>query len=328
MADDTTVRVVAIKLGGETEGYLVVDLQNTRDGLGVTATEQAATVFALELAKLRSAEQAELRLRGGMLNELFNYPRTDVPELLRQAKRLGCDLRAQHVVTMIRFRSDDAANATSGGLRRQRLAENIARVCRGMSGGSVVAERGNTVVLLIPSEDLPAAQRIVNRAIDQCRAADLPDVIAGIGSLTHGLGDYAQSLAEATRAVGSAARINHPGPVIRFDQLDFHQLILGARPSRDIAILARRVLAPLLDYDTCRGGALVHTIHVYLECNGNAEAAARKLNLHPNSLRGRLERISKLLDRDLADATTRLDLFLALETYTSLANTVPDDDAP
>lgn len=327
-ANDGTIRVIAIRLGGETEGYLVADLENTQDDLGVAAMEQATTVFALELAKLRSAEQAELRLRGGLLNELLNYPHTDVPELLRQAERLGCDLRARHVVAMVRFRSDDAAVGTAGSFRLQRLAQNLARVCRGISGGSLVAERGNAVVILTPADSLAAAQRIIEHGINQCRAAGLPDIVAGLGSMTSGLGDYAQSLAEAARAVGATVRLNRPGPITRFDQLDFYQLVLGARPRRDIALMARRVLEPLLDYDSRRGGALVHTTRVFLECNGNAEAAARNLHLHPNSLRGRLARIAELLGRDLADSTTRLDLFLALESYSAAPNTPAERRRP
>ncbi len=50
-----------------------------------------------------------------------------------------------------------------------------------------------------------------------------------------------------------------------------------------------------------------------------------QLNLHPNSLRGRLVRISDLLGRDLADATTRLDLFLALESCALLPDTISYD---
>ena len=77
----------------------------------------------------------------------------------------------------------------------------------------------------------------------------------------------AQSLAEAARAVDAASRLKPLGPVVRFDQLDFYQLVLGARPVQDIATMARRVLAPLAEYDALRGGALVHTIRVFLECN-------------------------------------------------------------
>ncbi len=320
---DGNIRVIAIQLGGETEGYLVAELGNAEEDLGVAAVEQAGTVFALELAKLRSAEQSELRLRGGLLNELLSYPHTDELELVRHAERLGCDLRAKHVVTIIRFRNGDVVTAAAGNYRLQRLAQSISRVCSGMSGGSLVAERGAAVVALTPANDVASAQCVIEHLVEQCRAAGLPDVVAGVGSVTLRLSDYSQSFAEAARAADAASRLRRLGSVIRFDQLDFHQLVLGARPTADIIIMARRVLAPLSEYDARRGGALVHTVRVFLECNGNAEAAARKLNLHPNSLRGRLIRITDLLGRDLAEATTRLDLLLALESCALLPDASP-----
>lgn len=312
-SDDAATKIIAIRLGGQTEGYLLADLENADEELGVTAVEQAGTVFALELAKLRSTEQTELRLRGGLLNELFTKPDTDKSTLLRHAAQLGCDLRAPHVVAVVRYR-DDVDLDEQGGQLLRRLLHNILRVCHGLRGGTIVAERGATVVALVPAQDPMTASRLVEEGLEQCRRARLPEVIAGIGSATAQLGDYADSAAESARAVDVGVRGDRHRSVVRFDQLDFHQLLLGARPAAELSRMARRQLAPLIDYDARRGGALVHTVGVFFECNGNVEAAARKLNLHPNSLRGRLVRISELLDCDLGVATTRLDLYLALES--------------
>ncbi|UDG98941.1 helix-turn-helix domain-containing protein [Rhodococcus opacus] len=60
-------------------------------------------------------------------------------------------------------------------------------------------------------------------------------------------------------------------------------------------------------------------------CWGIAEANAHTLNLHPNSLRGRLTRICELLGRDLSDAAARLDLFLALEGCALRPSTIADE---
>lgn len=310
-----SIRVIAIHLGGETEGYLVADLGKADEGLGADAMEQASTVFALELAKLRSAEQAALRLRGGLLSELLSYPDTDEARLLRDSERLGCDLEDQHIAAIVRFRREDnhVGEGTSAPNLVHRLTQSVSRACHAAARRCLVAEHGDAVVVLVPTDDSIAAQRILEYCVDQCRAARLPEVIVGLGSATRRLGDYAESFAEATHAA-TAARGGRVGTVVRFDQLGFHRIVLGARPASDVAQMARNVLAPLSDYDQRRGGGLVHTVGVFLECNGNAEATARKLNLHPNSLRGRLNRIAELLDRDLADPTTRLDLFLALET--------------
>jgi len=304
-------RVIAIKLGGEVEGYLVAGRGQADDQIASAATQQASTVFALELAKIRSAEQTELRLRGGLLDELLAGTREAVPALVRHAQRLGCDLTRDHTIAVMRFRFADAVQPADPLMRR--LTQTVSLSAGWHCKGSLVAERHNLVVVLIPDTDPASVQRSVELYVARCRQAALPDVVAGIGSFASCQEGYAQAYAEARQAVEAAARFERAGPVALFNELPFHQLVLNARPNAEIASLAMRFLAPLDDYDQRRRTQLVHTVGVFLECNGNTESSARKLNLHPNTLRQRLERIAKLLDCDLNSARTRLDLALALE---------------
>jgi sugar diacid utilization regulator len=305
------VKVITLRLGGQTEGYLVADLAQTENDFGVPAMEQASTVFALELAKLRSTEQAELRLRGGVIADLLNWPPHDAAELLRQAERLDCDLRADHVVAVIRFLDED--QAASGGYPLHRVAQTMFDVSHALPGGAMVGERGNAIIVLTPAQDIAAAQAIIERGIARCETAHFPKVIAGLGSVVSSLDGYQRSYAEASRAADTATQ-KIRGGVARFDQFNFYELVLGARPLTDLTAMAHRLLGPLIDYDQRKGTELMKTLRVFLETNGNAEATARELGLHSNSLRARLTRIAELLGKDLADAETRLDLFLALRS--------------
>jgi sugar diacid utilization regulator len=306
------IRIMPLLLGSQTEGYLVADLATTEDGSGLRAMEQASTVFALELAKLRSTEQAELRLRGGVITDLLNWPPHDTAELLRQAERLGCDLRAEHVVAVVRRRDSEPA-ASRGGHAMDRVGRMMFEVSHALPGGSMVGEHGDAIIVLVPAKDVASAQRIIERGIARLETARFPRIVAGVGSVVHSLDEYERSYSEASRAVGAALH-RTAGPVARFDQFNFYDLVLGAHPAADLAAIADRLLAPLIDHDQRRGAELMKTLRVFLETNGNAEATARSLALHSNSLRARLTRIAELLGRDLADAETRLDLFLALRS--------------
>jgi sugar diacid utilization regulator len=305
------VNVITLRLGGQTEGYLVADLAATENDFGVPAMEQASTVFALELAKLRSAEQAELRLRGGVITDLLSWPPHDAAELLRHAERLGCDLAANHVVAVVRFLDNDQAASVQEPLHR--VARTMFEVSHALPGGSMAGERGNAIVVLTPAKDIAEAQRVIERGLARCETAQLPTVVAGLGSMVRSLDEYQQSYAEAARAVDTAVQ-KALGGVTRFDELNYYELVLGARPIADLATMAHRLLAPLIEYDQRRAGELTKTLRVFLDANGNAEATARDLGLHPNSLRARLARIAGLLGKDLASAETRLDLFLALRS--------------
>lgn len=68
----------------------------------------------------------------------------------------------------------------------------------------------------------------------------------------------------------------------------------------------------LIRADLAAGGELVRSLGAYLDTPGDVAAAARRLTLHPNTLRYRLRRIRERFGVDLDDPDTRLVLTLAV----------------
>lgn len=68
----------------------------------------------------------------------------------------------------------------------------------------------------------------------------------------------------------------------------------------------------LIRADLATGGDLVRSLAAYLETAGDVPQAARRLTLHPNTLRYRLRRVRERFDIDLDDPDTRLVLALAV----------------
>jgi DNA-binding PucR family transcriptional regulator len=61
-----------------------------------------------------------------------------------------------------------------------------------------------------------------------------------------------------------------------------------------IVALHTDVMGPLAD----AGPTLIETLDAYLDCGGAIEACARKLFVHPNTVRYRLKRITDFTGRD------------------------------
>lgn len=76
--------------------------------------------------------------------------------------------------------------------------------------------------------------------------------------------------------------------------------------------LTGRTLNPL-DNAGASAQMLIHTLETYLDLGGDAQRTAERLHLHRTTLYYRLGRIARLLDADLGDGLTRLDLHLALK---------------
>jgi DNA-binding PucR family transcriptional regulator len=84
--------------------------------------------------------------------------------------------------------------------------------------------------------------------------------------------------------------------------------VLRARP-----ILVRGLLDRLITHDRQYNTDYVTTLRVYINSFGDMREAAQSLNLHPNSLRYRVKRLTEIGGLDLDDPKLRLALQLLLE---------------
>ncbi|NYH79843.1 DNA-binding PucR family transcriptional regulator [Actinopolyspora biskrensis] len=112
------------------------------------------------------------------------------------------------------------------------------------------------------------------------------------------VGPTVPSLAEAHRSAGDAmsglravvAWPDAPRPVASEDLLPERALAGDPEAER---LLVEGIVLPLTD----SGGALMETLDTYLEVGGVLESCARKLYVHPNTVRYRLRRISEITGR-------------------------------
>jgi DNA-binding PucR family transcriptional regulator len=72
----------------------------------------------------------------------------------------------------------------------------------------------------------------------------------------------------------------------------------------------------LADHDQEREADLVKTLAAYLDHGGSLVDAAEALFVHRNTLLHRVQRIEELLELDLRDPQTRLNLHVALNYFT------------
>jgi purine catabolism regulator len=135
-------------------------------------------------------------------------------------------------------------------------------------------------------------------------------VSIGVGRRFADPADLAASFVEASRAVdvGRWAKGRHVTEV--FDELGLERL-LAATPQEDLAEFVRHTIGPLHDHDRGHGTDLVDTLAVWLETRNMAEAA-RRLHVHYNTLKNRLERTEAILGPVMSDAARALECEVAI----------------
>ena len=92
-------------------------------------------------------------------------------------------------------------------------------------------------------------------------------------------------------------------------------LTINLGPSGELDLFIKGGLTDVLEYQMMSRLAddLLKTLEVYLDSGGNATRAAKRLFLHRNTLRQRIDRIAALLDVDLTTSERWLSLHLAVK---------------
>lgn len=134
--------------------------------------------------------------------------------------------------------------------------------------------------------------------------------VLGTGRAHEGTQGLRRSYDEAREAADVAARRGLRALQAEDALLD--RVFLG---SVSAAELAGIVLAPIDAEPPQRRAMLLETLEAWLDAGGSVTTAARALNLHPQSLRYRTERLREVLaDVDLDDPDHRLQLHLAVKS--------------
>lgn len=129
---------------------------------------------------------------------------------------------------------------------------------------------------------------------------------AGLGSVVTDLDAIAVCRREADEVLDATAQ-QADASVASIDsvrpQVVLRRLVALAR--NDAFLLSGRVAA-MAEQDAAKGTAWVATLQAYFDAFGDMAAAAAQVNVHPNTFRYRLRRITEVFGLDLNDADERL----------------------
>lgn len=198
------------------------------------------------------------------------------PELLSRAAALNWDTTAPATVVV--------GTPPAG---REELASEDIREIAIRHGRSALADVHGTWLIGIISGRLAPTDRFFNDLINAY--ADSPVVIGPTAPMLTAAHHSASEAISGMHAV--AGWSGAPRPVLARELLP-ERALLGD-PSA-ITALHTEIMRPLAD----AGPALTETLDAYLDSGGAIEACARRLFVHPNTVRYRLRRIADFTGRD------------------------------
>ncbi|MES4906473.1 MULTISPECIES: helix-turn-helix domain-containing protein [unclassified Streptomyces] len=334
--------IAAVSASGELFGALVLRGHPRLDPMDQRTLERAAVVTSLLQLARRSADEAEQRVRGELLDDLLDAPDRE-PRLLRErAARLRADLDAPHVVLAAGIDTPGAAPGTAGGgepgngpralsatgpapdeaADRQRLwsaASHLAATRHGLA-----AARDGGTVLLLPLADGEGADALARRTARQLGTAVHAAVTVGASAAVPAPaarpGEVASAYAEARRCLEALRVLGRGGQGAAAEDFGFLGLLLagsrdGAGDAARVAGFVDRTIGAVVDYDARRGTDLVRTLDAYFASGMSPARTKDELHVHVNTVAQRLERVGRLLGPDWQSPSRALEVQLALRLH-------------
>lgn len=289
---------------GDLIGVVVlVDPSGSAGEQQLMALEHGMTVLAMELARLRSLAESELRLRRDLVEDLLAG--ADPDSALRRAQALRYDLERPHRVLVVEGRGrerDDEA-----------FLHAVRRAARDVSVGTLLARRQQQVVVLAHTDtDWEHLRAVILHELGGGRAR------LGVGNRCAVIADLPQSLHQAEIALRLQEATSRADAATCYEELGVYQLLAELEDPGATERFARRWLQSLLDYDEKRDADLVDTLSRYLEHGGNYDDTSEALVIHRSTLKYRLQRIPDISGYDLNDPDTRFNLQLATRAWETL----------
>ncbi len=287
---------------------------------------QAVTVVALELLRRRVADSTERRLAGDVLSAVVSGELAG-QELGRRLEPFGLGARVSALVLTPGERAGTGPTEAA-----------LADALRAEAVGGVVAGTDRFVCALLPDfpddELFELAERVVARTGDALGARPA----AGAGRAVP-VGRAREAYHEArcaleARELGApengAGRNGDRRPeaaaaVATYHDLGSFQLLLSLQDTDALRLFCESLLGPIEHGEGHYGGELMRSLEAFIECNGQWEAAARRLYCHRHTLRYRIRKVEELTGRDLGSARDRIEFWLALRGREIVRTPTPTD---
>lgn len=316
------VLIQHIIVAGEDFGRLVLWLEASAE-YETYVIEQAVTVIALELVKVRAVTEVERRFRSFFVEEIIQGKIKTRMEVVSRGQVFGWDLAARYIPFLIEA-YDPAAEAPFAEVSHEmtriqrQLWLAVSRATAQYKKAGITADVGARVMVLLrpdyqsmgkSTKDL--AQVLAETVQAESSSERHLTVTVGIGRVIEDIMNLREGLSQAERALEIGRLLNGPGSITHFGDVGVYRLITSWSDNTEMEIYSRELLGELADSDRRYGTVFLDTLEALFRCNFNVKETARKMAVHYNTVRYRVQRIEQVAKVQMDSEEDRLNLQLA-----------------
>lgn len=256
------------------------------------------------IARMERAHDQWDRQRERWVRALLKEERL-LPFVEQEGHRLGLPVDQGQVWVLAWFSGTMQATAS---VRRRMIAEHV--VLDHLKSPLIFVD-DDTAVILHDGQVSQTPTKVRDALLTHCAAHPLWIVQGGH---YHSLHDLKTTLTHTLSLARKARRDNNAKYALDISAFGLDSLLENPRLAEDLETFARRLLAPLLEYDAANKSHLTDTF-ILAQTLGSAQAVAEQMEVHVNTVRYRLRRSEELLGTDQALPKEQAALVLAAFTW-------------
>lgn len=308
--------LVPIVVNRQTEGYIIVLEQRRKcTTLDHMTVNHAATIAGLYLVGVRAVREVNQRFRDDFLERMVRGEIGGDSALEKRAGELGWHPEPHNTICLLGMEEDSYEGAYRlFRLVKQHLARHRYNTAALMSG----IDSGERVLLVCPVPPGRPYKESMEKRLDallqQLSGPETPFNI-GVGRPFHGLTNAPESYREACAALRIGRSLQGPGSRIFFEDLGAYRILHGSLDAPDAESFVEEYILPVARWDRQHNTDLLQTLKTYLETGCNYRLSARRLFVHHNSIKYRMEKIGKLTGLDPSLPDHLLEYHIALRLY-------------
>ncbi|AFQ44070.1 PucR family transcriptional regulator [Desulfosporosinus meridiei] len=326
--------VVPIRAFNQVKAYLTVVEKNKRlQEMDLICLEHAATVVTLDLVKKVAVQEVEQKFQNDLLENLITG-NTALNNTLERAALIGWDLTKSYTIVLFDIDNIDGILANTkespDKMYLQELKSDVVSIItnavRRHTKNFILGTKNDAIILLWPSPE------VYNGLLDQIKKTGKEiqeqikkkvksvSVAIGIGDVALKVDEIPRSFKEARDAITFGRMIQGQHVIEAFSELGVFRILCKFAERNELHSFVPKQLLVLMEHDKTNEADLLKTLEIFLDCNGNASKAAKKLFIHYKTILYRLERIKEITGMDLETNEHRLEIEMGLKIIRLLGN--------
>lgn len=280
--------------------------------------EQASTLVALEIIRLKKEAESEYQYRSRLIDDLIHNRISSHSKIISLGKTYGWDLDSTFTPVLIQEQTtyQEYASHTVTPLNQMLLNFNQ------MKNAHIIAvELYTYTLLLFPEHYSPDQIRSMVEPYTH-NTKQNPQLLISIGPKIENIMRLPFAYEQAKTCLNLAYKQKTLGNIITFDNIGVYRVLIDTHDpvqnSQSKKQYVQDKLGPILSLDKTKNTDLIKTLESYFATNRNIKKASVAMYIHHNTMRNRLDQIENLLNINLDESAICLEIQVALKLMTLL----------